>query len=150
MPPQALQMEYALHAQRLTECCLLLTPFDWSQAMDALGRILSEPAPDKSVRKQASRLEYKRSLPSSSILIDVSPNEKITLVSEVSVNSGFLTFSQGSEDQVIKTCRTYGAKFQAHTLEKVNNDEDGDIFNFEEIFYPVLHKMLNNKQDWTT
>ncbi|KAK9929109.1 hypothetical protein M0R45_026217 [Rubus argutus] len=56
--------------------------------MDAQGRILFELAPDKSVRKQASRLEYKRSLPSSSILIDVSPNDKITLVSEVSVNSG--------------------------------------------------------------
>jgi hypothetical protein len=133
--------------------------------MDAQGRILSEPAPDKSVRKLASRLEpapdkivrklasrleYKRSLPLSSILVDVSPNDKITLVSEVSVNSGFLTFSQDSEDQVIKTCRTYGAKFRAHTLEKVNNDEDGDIFNFEENFYPVLHKMLSNKQDWTT
>lgn len=81
----------------------------------------------------------------SSIHVDASPNDKITLVSEMSINSGFLIFSQDSEDQLIKTCQTHSAKFQAHTLKNINNDEDGDIFTFEEIFYPVLHKMLSNK-----
>ncbi|KAK9943341.1 hypothetical protein M0R45_008951 [Rubus argutus] len=116
--------------------------------MDASGYICSERAPDKRGKALAQGLEYERSLPLISIPIQIPSKDRVTWVTEVEVHSGYFTFSQNPEDQVIKTCRTYGVPFQAHTLERVNNDTEGDSFAVQEDFYPVLYKMLRNKQDW--
>lgn len=116
--------------------------------MDATGRIRAERALDTHGKVLEQGLEYTRSSLLNSILVHVPSNSRVTWVTEVEVHSGYLTFDQSSEDQVIKTCRAYGARFRAHTLEKVNNDADGDSFTFQENFYPVLYKMLEDKQDW--
>lgn len=116
--------------------------------MDATGRIRAERALDTHGKVLEEGLEYTRSSLLSSVPVHVPSNSRVTWVTEVEVHSGYLTFNQSSEDQVIKTCRAYGARFRAHTLEKVNNDADGDSFTFQENFYPVLYKMLEDKQDW--
>lgn len=116
--------------------------------MDAHGYICAERALDKRGRVVTEGPEYKRSSSLCSVQIDAPTKDHVSWVSAVNVHSGFLTFCHDSEDQAIKTSRTFGARFTAHTLEKVNNDEDGDSFVHQENFYPILYKMLNRKEDW--
>ncbi|XP_004307349.1 PREDICTED: uncharacterized protein LOC101308710 isoform X2 [Fragaria vesca subsp. vesca] len=121
-----------------------------SQVMDAYGRISREAALDKHRQVVGKGIEYVRSQPLSSIHVDVPPKDIITLVTEVEMNSGFLTFRQDLEDQVIRTTHNFSHVFKGHTLEKVDNRHDGGLFTFEENFYPILHRMLNTKQDWSS
>lgn len=86
----------------------------------------------------------------STVQADAPVKDIVSWVTEAQVNSGYLTFCQNSEDSAIKTSRTYGARFVAFTLEKVNNEEEGDSFAHQENFYPILYKMLNRKEDWGT
>ena len=118
--------------------------------MDTYGRISREAALDKHGRVVGKSIEYMRSQPLSSIHVDDPPKNIITLVTEVEMNSGSITFRQDLGDQVIRTTRNFSHVFKGLSLEKVNNQHDGGPFIFEENFYPVLYKMLSTKQDWST
>ncbi|KAL6180677.1 hypothetical protein ACLB2K_047337 [Fragaria x ananassa] len=118
--------------------------------MDAYGRIAYEAALDKYGRVAKKSVEYMRSKPLNSIRVDDAPRDTITLVTEVEMNSGSLTFRQDLEDQVIRTIRNFSPVFKGHSLEKVNNRHDGVPFVYEENFYPVLYKLLSTKEDWSS
>ncbi|KAL6176070.1 hypothetical protein ACLB2K_052706 [Fragaria x ananassa] len=73
--------------------------------MDAYGRISCKAALDKYGRVVGKSIEYMRSRPLNSIRVDDAPRDIITLVTEVAMNSGSLTFRQDLEDKVIRTTR---------------------------------------------
>ncbi|KAL6215958.1 hypothetical protein ACLB2K_015384 [Fragaria x ananassa] len=120
------------------------------QEMDAQGYVCTEKALNKRGQMLSEGPEYRRSSTMSTVQADAPVKDIVSWVTEAQVNSGYLTFCQDSEDSAIKTSRTYGARFVAFTLEKVNNEEEGDSFAHQENFYPILYKMLNRKEDWGT
>lgn len=113
--------------------------------MDPTGYICSEWTLDKQENVLKRGLEYERSSTLTSIPTQIPPKDRATWVTEVKVHSENITFSQNCEDQVTKTRQTFITPFHALTLEKVNNDADGDYFTVQEDFYLVLNKMLRDK-----
>ncbi|XP_062019571.1 uncharacterized protein LOC133736151 [Rosa rugosa] len=117
--------------------------------MDAQGFLCSERAPKRQGKDLDYGPEYRRSLPLNSISLTVSLESRPTWVTTANLNSGHLRFDPHAEDGVIKNVRYFGAHFDAHTLMKANNEEDGDDkFPVGEDFYLALHRMLKCKKDW--
>ena len=115
--------------------------------MDTHGRLSAEKPLDRNMNVCIRGLEYTRSSSLSSVRVVVPPEKRVSLVVEAEVYSGYLTFIQDSEHEVIKTCRIHLPSSKVITLEKVTNVVDGDSFIPEDKFYPMLIYMLKYEQD---
>ncbi|CAL8119137.1 unnamed protein product [Prunus armeniaca] len=122
--------------------------------MDAQGQFGFERVFDSQGREFVSSPQYARSLPLSSVQLNVPPESRATWYTTSFVNSGYLEFKPHAEDKVISVCQMHRVVFTTHCLEDVNNEVDGDMkFQVKDLptrddFYPALHGMIKHKLEW--
>ncbi|CAB4314116.1 unnamed protein product [Prunus armeniaca] len=146
LPSQALCIKRLL--------CATLDSFPFELKWDAQGQFGFERVFDSQGREFVSSPQYARSLPLSSVQLNVPPESRATWYTTSFVNSGYLEFKPHAEDKVISVCQMHRVVFTTHCLEDVNNEVDGDMkFQVKDLptrddFYPALHGMIKHKLEW--